>query len=81
MWDAIRITMMKSKNRVAAIIGVVVVIVTLHAFRKRRSKASEEELIEKAREAEGTAAEHATAAVEHARTAATKAAESTRKKT
>jgi hypothetical protein len=73
--------MVKSKKRVAAIVGLVVGVVTLRAFRKRRLKAPEEERTGKAREAEGTAAEHATAAVEHARTAATKAAESTRKKT
>jgi len=73
------------KKRTVAIVGVAVGVLTLRAWRKRRSDATETDREDADPEtAYGdieTPAEHAAAAVEHARAAGTKAVESVREET
>ena len=66
---------MAIRRRLLAVVGIVVGIVTLRAFRQRRAKKADAESETTAEEPEPeTASEHAAAAAEHARLAAKKAA-------
>lgn len=67
------------RKRLVAIIGIVIGILTLRRFRKRRSKQEESSQGDIDHESLDSASDHAQAAAEHAKLAAEKAVEERKK--